>query len=97
MRVEWTEHAYGQLDDAMAFIARDRVDAASAWLNRILDTGASLAQLPVRGRIVPEIGQTDLREVIISPYRLIYRRTTDAVIIEMLVHERRNLTDTSTD
>jgi plasmid stabilization system protein ParE len=53
VRVVWTEHAYSQLDEAMAFIARDRPATAMAWLQRILDEGASLAEFPDRGRVVP--------------------------------------------
>ena len=53
MRLVWTEHAYSQLDEAMAFIARDRPATAMAWLQRILDEGASLAEFPDRGRVVP--------------------------------------------
>lgn len=91
MKVVWTEYAYSQLDDAMAFIARDRPETAMAWLELILDEGASLAELPDRGRIVPESSREDVRELIISPYRLIYRRDADCVTITMVSHERRRL------
>jgi toxin ParE1/3/4 len=91
VKVVWTEYAYMQLDDAMAFIARDRPETAMAWLELILDAGASLAELPDRGRIVPELARVDVRELIISPYRLIYRRDTDDVTITMVSHERRVL------
>lgn len=91
MRVVWTEHAYAQLDEAMAYIARDRPETAMAWLERILDAGASLAELPDRGRIVPEASREDVRELLISPYRLVYRCDADVVSITMVVHERRQL------
>ena len=38
--VVWTQHAFAQLDEAMAFIARDRPDTATAWLVRIRDLTA---------------------------------------------------------
>ena len=91
MRVVWTDHAYAQLDEAMAFIARDRPETAKAWLERILDEGASLAELPDRGRVVPEASREDVRELIISPYRLVYRRDAGVVTVTMVVHERRKL------
>lgn len=91
MRVVWTKHAYAQLDEAMAFIARDRPNTATAWLSRILDAGESLAELTDRGRVVPEVSRDDVRELIISPYRLIYRRDSSAVTITMVLHERREL------
>ena len=91
MRVVWTDYAYAQLDEAMAFIARDRPETAMAWLERILDEGASLAELPDRGRVAPEASREDVRGLIISPYRLVYRRDTDVATITMVVHERRQL------
>ena len=91
MRVARTEHAYFQLDDAMAFIARDRPETDMAWLQRILDEGASLAELPDRGRVVPETHRQDARELIVNPYRLVYRRDARVVTITMVVHGRRLL------
>ena len=91
MKLTWTEHAFIQLDEAMASIARDRSETATVWLKRILDAGESLAGLPDRGRVVPEAAREDVRELIISPYRLIYRRDANAVTVTMVVHERRDL------
>jgi len=89
VRVEWTEHAFGRLDEAMAFIARDRPAVAAQWLERILDAGMSLAELPDRGRVVPEVGREDVRELIIDPYRLIYRLDDEVVTIMTVRHSRR--------
>ncbi|MCJ7796916.1 MAG: type II toxin-antitoxin system RelE/ParE family toxin, partial [Thermoleophilia bacterium] len=96
MRVVWTEHASAQLDEAMAFIARDRPNTATAWLERILDAGESLAELPDPGRVVPEVSRDDLRELIISPYRLVYPRDSSTVTITMVLHERRELSGEDT-
>jgi len=91
VRVVWTEHAYSQLDEAMAFIARDRPETSMAWLQRILNEGASLAEFPDRGRVVPETSRQDVRELIVNPYRPVYRRAADEVTITMVVHGRRLL------
>lgn len=91
MRVTWTEHAHAQLDEAMAFIGRDRPDTAMLWLERILDAGESVSELADRGRVVPEAGRDEVRELLISPYRLIYRGDPNVVTVTMVVHERREL------
>ena len=91
MRVVWTEHAYTQLDEAMAFIARDRPETAMAWLQRILDEGASLAGFPDRGGVASETSRHDVRELIVNPQRLVHRRVADVVTITMVVHGRRLL------
>ncbi|MCL4368128.1 MAG: hypothetical protein M1337_02985 [Actinobacteria bacterium] len=40
---------------------------------------------------MPEVSRDDVRELIISPYRLIYRRDLGGVTITMVLHERREL------
>lgn len=91
MRVVWTEHASAQLDEAIGFIAADRPEAALEWLERLLDAGESLSELADRGRVVPEVARDDVRELIVGPYRLVYRRDEDAVVITMVLHSRRDL------
>ena len=50
-----------------------RLQAAERLLIRVLDAADTLAQMAERGRIVPEIGDAQIRELIVSPYRLMYR------------------------
>ena len=91
MRVAWTEHAVEQLDDAMAFIAVDRPGVALEWLELLLGEAERLADFPDSGRVVPEASREDIREVIVSPYRLVYRRDSDAVFVTMVLHERQHI------
>jgi plasmid stabilization system protein ParE len=46
MRVDWSELANEQLDDAMAYIARDRPATAARWLEHLLEEASSLADFP---------------------------------------------------
>jgi plasmid stabilization system protein ParE len=91
MRVEWTELASGMLDEAMAYIAQDRPETAIEWLEAILDAASSLADFPEQGRVAPEANREDVRELILAPYRLIYRLEADAVYIALVTHSRREL------
>ena len=91
MRVAWTRLATEQLDEAMAYIANDRPAVATRWLEQILDHADSLADYPDRGRIVEEARRDDVRELIVNPYRLIYRCDEEVVYVTMLFHARRNL------
>lgn len=67
MRVLWTELALSQLEEAMAYIARDRPATAARWLDKLLATAESLAELPERGRMVAEAQREDVRELIVRP------------------------------
>ena len=91
MRVEWTELAFAQLDDAMAFIARDRPETAARWFATMLEEADRLSRFPDSGRLVPEASRDDIREIIVSPYRIVYRRDPQAVFITMFLHERQQV------
>lgn len=91
MRVEWTELAFVQLDEAMAFIAKDRPGTATDWFAAMLDEADRLSRFPDSGRKVPEAGRDEIRELVISPYRIVYRRDPDAVYITMFLHEHQHI------
>ena len=91
MRVAWTEHACSRRDEAPAFVSRDRPQTAMAWLQRILDEGASLAAFPGRGEVAPETSRQDARELIVNPQRPVHRRAADVVTITLVAHGGRLL------
>ena len=91
MRVTWTPLAYEQLDAAMAYIAADRPATAGEWLERLLRAAADLADFPDQGPVVDGAGRDDIRELIVSPYRIIYRRDPDHVYVTMVLHERQHV------
>ena len=45
-----------------------------------------VAEFPLSGRMVPEYETRDIREVIESPYRIIYRVTADSIDVLAVVH-----------
>ena len=85
-RVIWTERAVASVDDAVTFVAADSPTAAERLLIRILDSAESLSELTERGRIVPEIDDPQVRELIIPPYRLVYQYDESQVQLLALLH-----------
>lgn len=73
------------------FIARDSLRYARAEAERILAAIDRLEEFPDSGRIVPEYQRDEVREVIEPPYRLVYRRQTDAVIVLMIFRASRSI------
>jgi plasmid stabilization system protein ParE len=47
--------------------------------------------MAMRGRVVPEIGDKQIRELIVKSYRLIYRVERSRVSVLTLVHSARDL------
>jgi plasmid stabilization system protein ParE len=43
-----------------------------------------LQEHPLMGRVVPEFNKQDLHEVIVSPYRIIYRLNDESKLIEVI-------------
>ena len=89
-RVVWTERARDALDDAITYVAKDSPQAARRLAERILDAAASLEHLSERGRIVPELKDPSVRELLVHPYRVIYEIHQSDVAILALLHEARD-------
>lgn len=89
-RVVWTVGARVALGEAIAYVAGEAPGRARALLERVLHSAASLADLSERGRIVPESDDPAVRELLVRPYRLLYRVNPGEVQIIALLHERRS-------
>jgi len=73
----------------MAYISADRPSAALGWLERLLEQTKMLARLPDQGRVVPELERNEMREILVKPYRVIYRRPETTVEIVAIWHMSR--------
>ena len=89
MRVTWSPLADRQVDDAVEYIARDDPIAALKWLEHLLVRVKALSRFPDSGRMVPETQREDIREILVRPYRVMYRRRDDRVEIVAIRHESR--------
>lgn len=64
-RVTWTREALRTLDEVLEYIARDSAEGAGRVLEQALSAAASLATLADRGRVVPELTNTAVREIFV--------------------------------
>ena len=90
-RVGWTPQALADLDAICLFIARDAPAMASIFADRVFRATDRLAEHPRSGRIVPELDQDQLREVILGNYRIIYRLLGEDVQVLTVHHGARLL------
>lgn len=82
MNLVWSREAGENLVDTEEFVARDSVERAIRFVDALIDhTETILAENPRSGRSVPEIGNTDIRELIYRGYRIVYRLKGDALEI----------------
>lgn len=55
-------------------------------MERIIDAVVRLESHPLSGRVVPEVGDDALREIIQGNYRIVYRVNRDAVEVVTVFH-----------
>jgi plasmid stabilization system protein ParE len=60
-------------------------------MQRIFDANERLAEFPESGRIVPEVGRSEVREVVVGEYRLMYQLLPEEVEVLTVIHGARLL------
>jgi toxin ParE1/3/4 len=90
MKVLWTEQALLRLSEIEEYIARDAPDRAIAFTEKLIRRGESLRDHPRAGQPVPELNSNEFREVLIGPYRIVYRLKTPRLIQILTVFEGRH-------
>jgi toxin ParE1/3/4 len=71
--IRWTEAARGDLRAIHAYIARDSRAYARRVLDRLRKAVERLSRFPESGAQVLEWDRPDLREIVVSKFRVIYR------------------------
>lgn len=79
MKVVWTEQAWERLLEIEQFVRRDDPRTAARLVDKLIDRGVGLGDHPERGRRLPELPESGLRELIVGNYRIVYRQTREAV------------------
>ena len=95
-RVEWSQPASKDLLNIIECISQDNIDAAIRIFESIKSKCKTLDQSPERGRVVPELkayGIFSYRELIITPWRIIYRISDQKVFVLAVIDSRRNIED----
>ena len=95
-RVIWAEAAARDLEEIVAFVAEDPVTSAERLLSTLRAKAASLETVPMRGRVVPALSRFSMRswrEIVVRPYRIVYRVSGDSVTVLAIFDGRRDLED----
>jgi len=73
MKILWSPLSIDRASEIAQYIALDKPAAADKWINALFSKVARLNISPKSGRVVPEIGDQQFREMIFGNYRIIYR------------------------
>jgi len=91
MTILWSPLALDRVSEIAGYIAQDKPAAAEKWVRAIFSKVEQLEISPELGRVVPEIGNIQFRELICSNYRIIYRIEQDRISILTIRHGRQLL------
>lgn len=72
VEVKWTNQSIDDINNIAEFIAKDTVKYAQLQVESFFETCKILEKFPNAGRIVPEVGKENIRELIVGSYRIIY-------------------------
>ncbi len=88
--VKWTAPAKRDLKRIHDFIAEDSKFYARRVVQDILSRSETIEDFPEIGRIVPELHDPKIREVLVYTYRLIYEIKTKHIEILTIIHGKRD-------
>ena len=88
--VKWSVPARNDLKQIHDYIAKDSKYYARKVTQEIVAKTETLIELPEIGRIVSEISDQNVRELIVYSYRLIYEMSGAGVEILAIIHGRRD-------
>ena len=73
MKIRWTHEALNQLIEIEDYISKDSPARAIQFVNQLIEHAESISDKPRMGRVVPELANPDIRELIFKKYRIVYR------------------------
>jgi len=89
--IRWTEQAVQDLKAIREFIERDSPRYGRLVAERLHEATSRLETFPDSGRVVPELGREEIREVIRGEYRIVYRREDQAATLLTIFRSSRLL------
>lgn len=87
----WSPQSLRDLESIRDYVAADSPHYAALVVERIIQGVERLTSFPESGRVVPERNDQQLREVIVTPYRVVYRIRPEVVEIATVFRASRML------
>ena len=91
MKVLWSPLAVDRASEIAEYIALDNPTAAESWIDTVFNKIGELKAFPESGRIVPEINNKKIRELIYGNYRIIYRIEEKRISVLTVRHGKQIL------
>jgi toxin ParE1/3/4 len=84
------KQAKSDLEQIHSYIAATSPLYAEELIDLLLEKTESIDTFPERGRVVPELRENNVRELISNPYRVIYEIYPDIIVVLGIIHAKRD-------
>jgi len=91
VEIRWTNRAIDDMLNIADYIGRDSKKYAKLQVDRFFQKVTILETHPQAGKIVPEINRKNLRELLVSDYRIIYKVISKTQIDIITIHHGARL------
>jgi toxin ParE1/3/4 len=90
MRVIWRDEATANLENIFAYVSLySSEESAINLVNRRVARADDLGDFPEMGRVVPELEDPEIRELLEKGYRIVYRVKREDVEVLTVFHASR--------
>lgn len=91
VKIIWTNRALTDLENIAEYISRNSMHYAKLTINNLVDTAQLIENNPQIGRIVPELQNEIIREIISGSYRIIYELSDQNTVNILSIHHSSRL------
>lgn len=94
--VRWTDQAIHDMQSIADYISQDSLRYAQIQVQRFFELELVISVQPLSGRIVLELNNKTIREMIVGQYRIIYRLLNKERIDVITIHHSKKHLDPKT-
>jgi addiction module RelE/StbE family toxin len=91
MKLIWTREALDNILEIEDYISQDNPSKAIEFTDSLIDKCDHIIDNPEIGRVVPEFSDSQIRELIVKNYRIVYRHIDKEIQILTVFEGRRLL------
>ncbi|MBK7979578.1 MAG: type II toxin-antitoxin system RelE/ParE family toxin [Ignavibacteriae bacterium] len=92
MKVNWTKESLHNIQEIEDYISQDNPIAAIKLIDKLISLVEDLVEFPEKGRVVPELSISHIREILYKNYRVVYLIKKNTIDI-LTVFEGHKLLD----
>jgi toxin ParE1/3/4 len=90
-KIVWSPRSIKDVQEIAEFIGKDSIQYAKVQTRLFIEEAAALEIQPYKGRIVPELGISNIRQILCGHYRIIYEVINKEEVGILTVHHQSRL------